>query len=326
MNQNFLGAPDKDDLRLLDQLRRQLIPMISTMDRLQIDMQMRMSRGEAVDWPHIHRTTSLVTSYLSSIQMLIHGGYKHVRETRTSIIQIPAKDAKTGAPLYEDDGVTPSLIDRKVSRKVVETVPQKSNAAVLRALHPFPNTLFPMTMGGGAGAGMAGTLLRKRLEPAEEGWVEERLRKAGEWCYVPAEWGVEPKKASATATTKNKDDEEGDGEVHASEADEEIPTTRVHAPLSEDDIIELWRCAHQEVFDPKYLQRTYGGGDDEGDEEGNEGEEGEEDEEEEFEDAMDTSGAPEEVKEEVQEEKPTLPVSALGVMHMFTGTGEAVGL
>jgi hypothetical protein len=50
MNQNFQGVPDRDDLRLLDHLRSQLMPMIKTMDRLQTDMQYRMSRGEVVDW------------------------------------------------------------------------------------------------------------------------------------------------------------------------------------------------------------------------------------------------------------------------------------
>lgn len=50
MNQNFVGAPDREDLRILDQLRRQMLPMIGVMDKLQESMQLRMSRGEAVDW------------------------------------------------------------------------------------------------------------------------------------------------------------------------------------------------------------------------------------------------------------------------------------
>ena len=50
MNQNFQSAPDREDIRLLDQLRSQLMPMIKTMDRLQAEMQFKMSRGEAVDW------------------------------------------------------------------------------------------------------------------------------------------------------------------------------------------------------------------------------------------------------------------------------------
>ena len=50
MNHNFAGAPDREDLRILDQLRRQLLPMIAVMDKLQAEMQFKMSRGEAVDW------------------------------------------------------------------------------------------------------------------------------------------------------------------------------------------------------------------------------------------------------------------------------------
>jgi len=50
MNQNFQGAPDREDIRLLDQLRSQLMPMIKGMERLQAEMQYKMSRGEVVDW------------------------------------------------------------------------------------------------------------------------------------------------------------------------------------------------------------------------------------------------------------------------------------
>lgn len=50
MNQNFVGAPDREDLRVLDQLRRQLVPMIAVMDKLKVEMEIKMSRGEAVDW------------------------------------------------------------------------------------------------------------------------------------------------------------------------------------------------------------------------------------------------------------------------------------
>jgi hypothetical protein len=50
MNHNFRGAPNREDLRLLDQLRSQLMPMIKTMERLQGEMQFKLSRGEAVDW------------------------------------------------------------------------------------------------------------------------------------------------------------------------------------------------------------------------------------------------------------------------------------
>jgi hypothetical protein len=50
MNQNFTGAPDREDIRILDQLRRQMLSMIAVMDKLKLEMEFRMSRGEAVDW------------------------------------------------------------------------------------------------------------------------------------------------------------------------------------------------------------------------------------------------------------------------------------
>lgn len=50
MNQNFMGAPDREDLRILDQLRRYLVSMIAVMEKLQVEMQYKMNRGDVVDW------------------------------------------------------------------------------------------------------------------------------------------------------------------------------------------------------------------------------------------------------------------------------------
>lgn len=50
MNRNFQGAPDREDLRILDQMRRQLLPMIAVMNKLQHEMSFKMERGLAVDW------------------------------------------------------------------------------------------------------------------------------------------------------------------------------------------------------------------------------------------------------------------------------------
>lgn len=50
MNQNFAGVPDREDLKILDQMRRQLHPIISIMDKLKGEMEVKMHRGEAVDW------------------------------------------------------------------------------------------------------------------------------------------------------------------------------------------------------------------------------------------------------------------------------------
>jgi hypothetical protein len=50
MNHNFLGKPDGDDIKTLEGLRRGLLPMIAAMDKLRRDMDIKMSRGDAVDW------------------------------------------------------------------------------------------------------------------------------------------------------------------------------------------------------------------------------------------------------------------------------------
>jgi hypothetical protein len=60
MNHNFLGQPSREDLQTLDQLRRQLMPMIGLLDKLHADMQTKLFRGEVVDWPHIRHTISVI--------------------------------------------------------------------------------------------------------------------------------------------------------------------------------------------------------------------------------------------------------------------------
>lgn len=199
-------------------------------------------------------------------------------------------------------------------------------------------------------AGMAGTLLRKRLEPMEESWVEERIRKASEWCFVPEEWGIAPRKPDATTATAiaTEEEDEEDAVLESERLDSEaIPTTRVKNVLSADEIVDLWKHAHQEVFDIKYLRQKYPAsypdpgaqGAEDGEEEGEEGDEDEEEEEEEFEDVMDTSGGAE--TEEKDAAKPNvvrkkvtvgrlpvhepvegLPVLSLGFAHKFGEIGE----
>ncbi|CAG5178953.1 uncharacterized protein ALTATR162_LOCUS8959 [Alternaria atra] len=349
MNQNFQGAPDREDIRLLDQLRSQLMPMIKTMDRLQAEMQFKMSRGEVVDWPQIHRTTQLVTSYLNSIHLLINGGYRHQSKLVTQKHRVPSKDA-AGNPMVDSAG-NAILVERDVRRRMTSIQALPTNTSKFEALHPFPNPSFPMNAGGGMAAGMAGTLLRKRLEPMEEGWVEERIRKASGWCFVPEEWGIEPRKSDAATTTKQDaaEDENDEDEVPESERldSEAIPTTRVKNPLSADEIVDLWKHAHQEVFDQKYLRQRYPasypdpGAQDagEGEEDEEEGDEEDEEEEEEFEDVMDTSGGAETEEKNVAKPKVVrkkvtvgklpvhepvdgVPVLSLGFAHKFSEIGE----
>ena len=244
-----------------------------------------------------------------------------------------------------------------------------------------------MNAGGGMAAGMAGTLLRKRLEPMEEAWVEDKMRKAGEWLYIPEEWGIDMKKAENGKDTKaniggkeaeeeaengdkenedddndNDNDDDDDAQVPESERldSEAIPTKRVKNVLSADAIKDLWQHAHQEVFDIKYLRRTYPGsypaedahdanegdedeGEDEDEEQGDDEDEDDDDDDDEFEDAMDTSGGrhgsganadaakpvvmmkkKKAVVGKLQTHQPVLgvPVLALGVVHKFMETGE----
>jgi hypothetical protein len=243
------------------------------------------------------------------------------------------------------------LVERDVRRRMTSIQALPTNTSKFEALHPFPNPSFPMNAGGGMAAGMAGTLLRKRLEPMEEGWVEERIRKASGWCFVPEEWGIGPRKPDAATTTKQDaaEDENDEDEVPESERldSEAIPTTRVKNPLSADEIVDLWKHAHQEVFDQKYLRQRYPasypdpGAQDagEGEEDEEEGDEEDEEEEEEFEDVMDTSGGAETEEKNVAKPKVVrkkvtvgklpvhepvdgVPVLSLGFAHKFSEIGE----
>lgn len=211
----------------------------------------------------------------------------------------------------------------------------------------------------GNAAGMANTLLRKRLEPMEEGWVEQRLQKAAEFAQVPSEWDIQPKKIEP----KDDKDEIGSGDEET-DAAERMRTKRVQGSLSEDDLMEMWKYAHQEVFDQQYLKtrypEEYGGGDGEGDA-GDEGsvyddespeskdDEDEDDDDDDFEDVMDTSNTPDALKDEsaatrilpppgvaaqkparaklaVHKPIPGLPVLSLGFVHKFMALGDATGL
>lgn len=295
----------------------------------------------------------MVTNYITSIHLLINGGFRHQNKLVTQKQRIPSKDA-AGNPVL-DAGGNEVFVERDVRRRLIATQPLPTNTEKFQALHPFPNPLYPMNAGGGMAAGMAGTLLRKRLEPMEEGWVEDKIRKAGEWLYVPEEWGIDMKKKNATAKQESERRDEDEDQVPESERldSEAIPTKRVKDVLSGDAIKDLWQHAHQEVFDMKYLRRTYpasyptedaqdaNDGEEEEDEDEEQGDD-EEEEEEEFEDVMDTSGGRGGGEDEsakpkvlvmkkkkavvgklpVHQAVPGVPVFSLGVVHRFAETGE----
>lgn len=233
---------------------------------------------------------------------------------------------------------------KEVPKVIYRDTPFDGHAERIEALHPFPMPPFPIT---GVGANMINTMLRKRLEPKEEEWVEERLRKASEFAHVPSEWNIEPKKPDAQEEEKEDDDAE-----EADDADQ-LSTKRVKGTLTEDSLLDLWKFAHQEAFDQQYLKAKYpdafgGEGEAEGAEEEDESGDDDDDDEDDddFEDVMDISDdpvvpavtkEPEKAAAQVSEptSKPTraavsfvhppvpgLPVLALGVVHRFMSCGE----
>lgn len=335
MNQNFQGAPDRDDLRILDQLRRQLLPMIAVMTKLQHEMQYKMERGLAVDWPQIQHTTTLVSNYINSFNTMINGGYQHT--TEDILTKLPKLDENGN--IVRDSLGNPVDSSKDVTKTIYRDIHVPAQGDRIKALHPFPIPPFPMHLPHAQG--MANTLLRKRLEPMEEGWVEKRLQKAAEFAKVPEAWGIEPKKPEV----KDEDDEQDSEGEDTGETADVMPLKRVKGSLGESDIVEMWKLAHQETFDQEYLKATYPHeyGEDAG--AGYEDSEEDEDEdEEEFEDVMDTSGAPEvtvsapaamspqgtaraaaSVKPAVHQPLPGQPVLPLGFIHKFMVLGEATG-
>ncbi|KAH9868454.1 hypothetical protein J1614_007526 [Plenodomus biglobosus] len=335
MNQNFQGAPDRDDLRILDQLRRQLLPMIAVMTKLQHEMQYKMERGLAVDWPQIQHTTTIVSNYINSFNTMINGGYQHT--TEDILTKLPKLDEN--GKIVKDNLGNPVDSGKEVTKTIYRDIHVPAQGDRIKALHPFPIPPFPMHLPHAQG--MANTLLRKRLEPMEEGWVEKRLQKAAEFAKVPEAWGIEPKKPEV----KDEDDEQDSEGEDTGETADVMPLKRVKGSLGEADIVEMWKLAHQETFDQEYLKATYPHeyGEDAG--AGYEDSEEDEDEdEEEFEDVMDTSGAPEvtasapatmssqgtaraaaSVKPAVHQPLSGQPVLPLGFIHKFMVLGEATG-
>ncbi|KAF2856758.1 hypothetical protein T440DRAFT_382715 [Plenodomus tracheiphilus IPT5] len=335
MNQNFQGAPDADDLKVLEDLRRQLVPMIAVMTALQHEMQFKMERGLSVDWPRIQQATNRVVNYINTFNTMINGGYRHTAED--IVVKVPKKDENGN--IIKDDSGYPIDSDKETTKTIYRDAHVPAQGGRIKALHPFPIPPFPMHLPHAQG--MANTLLRKRLEPVEEGWVEKRLQKAAEFVEIPEAWGIEPKKPEVKDDDKEQDiDDEAEGDDT-----DAMPPKRVKGSLGEIDILEMWKFAHQEAFDQEYLKEKYPniyGGDAGAEDE--EYEEEEEEEEEEFEDVMDTSGAPEvaasapanatsqgaaqvtaSVKPTAHPPVPGQPVLPLSFMHKFMVLGEASG-
>jgi hypothetical protein len=269
-----------------------------------------------LDRPQVHRTTSVVNSYLTSLNIFINGGRKHIVEK--------AKN-DSGKVLKNPD-------DSDQMRYEDITLP--SHASRIQALHPFPVAPYPNA--NEHLAGLAQTLLRKRLEPAEEKWVEDRLAKALEFAYVPPEWGIEPKKPDVKQEARDDDsDDEDEATQTATDGKPALSTTRVKGTLTEDDLVTNWNQAHLEIFDMEYQNSKYSkdiGMDDDGqddeqmDQQGDEMQDDDEEEEEE-EEEEETKAPPPVVM--IQEAPPVVhqpvvgqPVMPLGFVHRFMASGE----
>lgn len=273
---------------------------------------------------------------MNSFNTLINGGYQHT--TEDIITKVPKED-DIGNVIRDSLG-NPIDSNEEVTKTIYRDVHQPAQGQRIKALHPFPIPPFPMHLPHAQG--MATTLLRKRLEPMEEGWVEKRLQRAAEFAAVPEAWDIQPKKPDA----KDNDNEQESDDEDAGEDAERMSLKRVKGSLGEDDMVEMWRTAHQEYFDREYLKKTYPsmyGGDDGGSP--GEEEEDEDEDEDEFEDVMDTSGAgagaptaaravspaqgalptASSAMTAVHMPVPGAPVLPLGFLHKFMVTGEVTG-
>lgn len=252
-----------------------------------------------------------MNSYITTLNTFINGGRRHTVESRKT---------DTGKVLKNKQG------NDEVRYNDINIPPQ---AETIRNLHPFPIAPFPGT--DDHLSGLTQTLLRKRLEPTEEKWVEDRLAKALEFANVPPEWGIEPRKPT------EKEDKDADADANADQPSTAVGrfSKRAKGTLTEEQLVQRWNSAHTWFFNPP--QTSY----DDGEESGEEGDEGEEEEEDEFEDAMDADAPAAATQEEdvkpaappaevvmIQEAEPPvhkpvpgMPVIDLGVIQKFMATG-----
>ena len=180
--------------------------------------------------PQIQRTTTSVNQFITTLNTTINGGRKHVTESKKTDAGKVLRNKQGDEEYRYNDIAIPSQAD------------------TIRNLHPFPISPFPGT--NEHLSGLTQTLLRKRLEPTEEKWVEDRLAKALEFAYVPPEWGIEPRKP-AEKEAKDSDTESGDIEPN----DDDKPKTafekfnkRSKGTLTENELVKKWNKAHRKFF------------------------------------------------------------------------------
>lgn len=319
MNASILGQPTREDLQTLDQLRRQLMPLIGVLDRFQSTLAGKNNTGQPIHWPEVQQTISNINNQLTNINAYINGTYRRTaEEVRNNEGQL-VKD--------EDGNVVVQYTHFDVAGKKKE----------LGDMHVFPMAPFPIM--NEQLAGMALTLLEKRLGPTEEKWAEERVKKAAEFAHVPAEWGVVPRKVETYDENKEEDE--------FKEWAKGLPTKRLKGKLDEDQLMEMWAVGHKTAFDRRYQKQKQfgasqgGGRDEEEDEEDEDMEDVEgmkqddddddedDDEDEDSDEAASKAPPPVQLIQSsqppVHKPIPGAPMLPLSTVHRFMSSGETLG-
>jgi hypothetical protein len=100
-------------------------------------------------------------------------------------------------------------------------------ANILETLTPYPATPFPLA----AKYGLVKTLIGKGREPYEENWVDESAMAAADFCRMPDDWDVPPRKVQNAQP----------------DAADEKAIKRVQTQLGEDEVHNLWQMAGRTV-------------------------------------------------------------------------------
>ncbi|KAF2786177.1 hypothetical protein K505DRAFT_422586 [Melanomma pulvis-pyrius CBS 109.77] len=195
-----------EDITVLEGLRARMMPLRYNIENLQREMM--FNQGNPPSWPEIQRATAVLNSHIHSIQQYINGFSVEVMENNQSTTK-----------------VTPG------------------QHPILRSLHPYPTPPFSFEQNGMGG--LVETLLRKKPGPKEEKWVIDRLQKASEFCYVPADWGIEPRKGAdgvADVDDEGGNDDDGEGaNIKVKKVE------RRDGKLSEDELIDIWMDASNQA-------------------------------------------------------------------------------
>jgi hypothetical protein len=124
----------------------------------------------------------------------------------------------------------------------VTTDTSQTNAQLLSRLRPYPIAPFNTV----EKFGIVETLTRKKVEPHDETWIENRIRKAAEFCDVPSDWNIEPRSGNAHvseggAMVMDDDDRLNEHDIDEDEDDPYGGFKRTKTNLDEEQISQLWR-------------------------------------------------------------------------------------